>query len=103
MFHMATVTRAKAIREVEEPCIKEANKMIPPQQEEPATNSNIEMCTNNNNLTVSSSIAIEPPAPFVWQNNVDGENCPSYAEKHICQTKSLKRFSATRRTTNPLR
>jgi uncharacterized membrane protein len=83
MFHMAAVTRAKAIREVEEPHIKEANKMIPPQQEEPATSS------NDDNLTVSSSIAIEPPVPFIWQSNVDSENRPSL-KKHIRQTKSLK-------------
>jgi hypothetical protein len=31
MFHMATVTRAKAICEVEEPHIKEANAMAPSQ------------------------------------------------------------------------
>jgi hypothetical protein len=77
MFHMAAVTRTKAVREVEEPHIKEANKMIPPQQEEPATSSNTKMCTNNDDLTVLSSIAIEPPVPFVWQSNVDGENHPS--------------------------
>jgi hypothetical protein len=77
MFHMAVVTRAKAIHEVEEPRILEANAMVPPQQEEPVTDSNAEMHTNDNNLTVASSTAKEPPVPFVWQNNVDGENCPN--------------------------
>jgi phage pi2 protein 07 len=77
MFHMATVTHAKAICEVKEPHIKEANEMKPPQQEEPAANSNAEMCTNDNDLTVSSSIAKEPPASFIWQNNMDGKNHPS--------------------------
>jgi phage pi2 protein 07 len=83
MFHMAAVTRAKAICEVKQPHIKEANKMIPPQQEEPATNSNIETHTNDDDLTVSSSIVIEPPVPFVWQNNIDGENHPSLEK--LCQ------------------
>jgi hypothetical protein len=77
MFHMTAVTHAKAICEVKEPCIKEANKMIPPQQEESAANLNTKMHTNDDGLTVSSSIAKEPPAPFVWQNNVDGKNHPS--------------------------
>jgi hypothetical protein len=77
MFHMAAVTRAKAIREAEEPHILEANAMVPPQQEEPVTNSNTKTCTNDGNLTVASSTAKEPPVPFVWQNNVDGGNCPN--------------------------
>jgi hypothetical protein len=77
MFHMAAVTRAKAIREVEEPRILEANAMVPPQQEEPVTDSNAETHTNDDNLTVVSSTAKEPPVPFVWQNNVDSENHPN--------------------------
>jgi hypothetical protein len=77
MFHMAAVTRAKAIREVEEPHILEANAMVPPQQEEPVTNSNTKTCTNDDNLTVASSTAKEQPVPFIWQNNVDGGNCPN--------------------------
>jgi hypothetical protein len=77
MFHMAAVTRAKAIHEVEEPCIVEANAMVPPQQEEPVTNSNAKMHTNNNNLTVVSSMVKELPVPFIWQNNVDSKNCPN--------------------------
>jgi hypothetical protein len=77
MFHMAAVTRAKAIREVEERHILEANAMVPPQQEEPVTDSNAKTRTNDNNLTVASSTAKELPVPFVWQNNVDGENRPN--------------------------
>jgi hypothetical protein len=65
MFHMAAVTCAKAIREVEEPHILEANAMVPPQQEEPVTDS------------IASSTVKEPPVPFVWQNNVDSENRPN--------------------------
>jgi hypothetical protein len=76
MFHMAAVTRAKAIREVEEPHILEANAMVPPQQEEPVTDSNAKTRTNDDNLTVASSMAKELPVPFIWQNNVDGENRP---------------------------
>jgi hypothetical protein len=83
MFHMAAVTHAKAIREVEEPCILEANTMAPPQQEEPVTNSNTKMCTKDNDLTVASSMAKEPPVPFIWQNNVDGENHPNLEK--LCQ------------------
>jgi hypothetical protein len=77
MFHMAAVTHTKAIREVEEPCIIEANAMAPPQQEEPVTNSNAETRTNNDDLTVASSMAKELPVPFIWQNNVDSENRPN--------------------------
>jgi hypothetical protein len=83
MFHMAVVTCAKAICEVKEPRIKEANEMIPPQQEEPAANSNTKTRTNDDDLTVSSSIAKEPPVPFVWQNNMDSENHPSLEK--LCQ------------------
>jgi phage pi2 protein 07 len=77
MFHMAAVTCTKAIREVEEPCILEANAMVPPQQEEPVTDSNTKTRTNDDNLTVASSTAKELPVPFVWQNNVDGESHPN--------------------------
>jgi hypothetical protein len=65
MFHMAAVTRTKAICEVEEPCILEANAMVPPQQEEPVTDSNAKTRTNDDNLTVASSTAKKPPVPFV--------------------------------------
>jgi hypothetical protein len=83
MFHMAAVTCAKAICEVEEPRILEANAMVPPQQEEPVTDSNAKMHTNDNNLTVVSSTAKELPVPFVWQNNVDSENHPNLEK--LCQ------------------
>ena len=33
MFHLAAVTRTKTIREVEESCHQEAERMVPPQQE----------------------------------------------------------------------
>jgi hypothetical protein len=77
MFHMAAVTHAKAICEVEEPHILEANAMVPPQQEEPVTDSNAETRTNDDNLTVASSTAKELPVPFIWQNNIDGESRPN--------------------------
>jgi hypothetical protein len=77
MFHMATVTHTKAICEVEGPHVLEANAMVPPQQEEPVTDSNAKTRTNDDNLTVASSMAKEPPVPFIWQNNVDGENHPN--------------------------
>jgi hypothetical protein len=51
--------------------------MAPPQQEEPVTNSNTKTHTNDNNLTVVSSMVKEPPVPFVWQNNVDSKNHPN--------------------------
>jgi hypothetical protein len=41
------------------------------------------MCTNDDNLTVVSSMAKEPPVPFVWQNNMDSENCPNLEK--LCQ------------------
>jgi hypothetical protein len=80
---MAAVTCAKAIHEAEEPCIIEANAMAPPQQDEPVINSNTEMCTNNDDLTVVSSMAKELPVPFVWQNNMDSENHPNLEK--LCQ------------------
>jgi hypothetical protein len=68
--------------EVEEPHILEANTMAPPQQEEPVTNSNTKMRTNNDDLTVASSTVKELRVPFVWQNNMDSENCPNL--KKLC-------------------
>jgi hypothetical protein len=45
--------------------------------------SNTKTCTNDDDLTVLSSTAIEPPALFVWQSNIDGENHPSLEK--LCQ------------------
>ena len=54
MFHMAAITCANILCEVEEPRQKEADAMIPPQQEEPATNTNARAIRNDEDLTVKA-------------------------------------------------
>ena len=77
MFHMAAITHANVLCEVEEPCQKEADAMIPPQQEEPTTNTNARAIGNDKDLTVILSASKEQPTPFIWQTRMDGESCPS--------------------------
>jgi hypothetical protein len=77
MFHMAVLTRANTLREVEEPRQKEANELVPPQQGEPTTHSNVTTDRNDDDLTVASSMAKNVPAPFTWQTKMDGETRPS--------------------------
>ena len=83
MFHMAVITLANVLCEVEEPCQKEADAMIPPQQEEPAMNTNTRAIRNDEDLTVTSSASKEQPVPFIWQIRMDGESRPSLEK--LCQ------------------
>ena len=50
--------------------------MVPPQQEEPEHVPQSTPRPDKADLTVASSEAKEPPAPFTWQRNIGGENRP---------------------------
>ena len=83
MFLMAAITCTNVLHKVEEPCQKEADVMIPPQQEEPAMNTNTRAIRNDEDLTVTSSASKEQPPPFIWQTRMDSESHPSL--KKLCQ------------------
>ena len=83
MFHMAVITHANILCEVEEPRQKEADAMIPPQQEEPTMNTNARAIRNDEDLTVTSSASKEQRVPFIWQTRMDGESRPSL--KKLCR------------------
>ena len=80
---MAAITRANVLHKVEKPRQKEADAMIPPQQEEPAMNTNARAIRNDEDLTVTSSASKEQPVPFIWQTRMDGESRPSLEK--LCQ------------------
>ena len=77
MFHLAAVTHAKTIREVEESCHQEAERMVPPQQEGSNPEKNLPKSTGNDNLTVASSATKENAAPFTWQSTTGDKNHPN--------------------------
>ena len=74
MFYLAAVTRAKTIREVEESRHQEADRMAPPQQEEPNPEKNPSTGTGNVNLTVASSVTKENTTLFTWQPTTGDKN-----------------------------
>ena len=74
MFHLAAVTRAKTIREVEESHHQEAERMVPPQQEGPNPEKNPPKSTGNNDLTVALSATKENATPFTWQSTMGDKN-----------------------------
>ena len=74
MFHLATVTRAKTIREVKEAHHQEAERMVPPQQEESSPEKTQPESTGNDDLTVTSSATKEKVAPFTWQPTTGDKN-----------------------------
>ena len=74
MFYLAAVTRTKTIREVEESRHQEAERMAPPQQEEPNPEKNPSKSTGNNNLTVALSATKENTTPFTWQPTTGDKN-----------------------------
>ena len=82
MFHLAAVTRTKNLREIQETRHKEAEHMVPPQQEEPEHIPQSTPRPNKADLTIASSEAKEPPMPFTWQRNIGGENRPDL--KTLC-------------------
>ena len=83
MFHLAAVTHAKTIREVEESCHQEAERMVPPQQEGSNSEKNLPKSMGNDDLTVTSSATKENTAPFTWQSTTGDKNHPNLEK--LCQ------------------
>jgi RNase H-like domain found in reverse transcriptase/Reverse transcriptase (RNA-dependent DNA polymerase)/Integrase zinc binding domain len=95
MFHMAAVTRTKALKEVEESRRKEAENMVPSQPEEPTPEPDKAPRTDDANLTVASSAAKEPPEPFTWPTRIGDENRPTLEElcrKAYTSNKTFKKI-----------
>ena len=74
MFHLAAVTRAKTIQEVEESRHQEAERMVPPQQEGSNSEKNLPKSMGNDDLTVTLSATKENTAPFTWQSTTGDKN-----------------------------
>jgi hypothetical protein len=77
MFHLAVVTHAKTIREIKEARHQEAERMVPPQQEESSPEKTQPKSTGNDDLTVALSATKENVAPFTWQPTTGDKNCPN--------------------------
>jgi hypothetical protein len=83
VLHLATITGAQHLRETVKLRVNDAQGMVPSRQDmedepEPSTKD-----TNEDDLTVATSNAAEPPIPFMWQASIGGESCPDLAK--ICK------------------
>jgi hypothetical protein len=83
VLHLATITRAQHLCETVEPCVSDAQGMVPSRQDmedepEPSTKD-----ANEDDLTVAMSNAAELPVPFTWQASIGGESHPDLAK--ICK------------------
>ena len=96
IHHLMAMTHAHIACDTAEPRDMEAAALIPLPREEPAAESTAEVRTTlgNEDLTVANSNASSPPAPFVWQGEIEGEKCltleklcrDSYTSDKILQT-----------------
>jgi len=75
ILQIAVLTRAQCLRESTEPCHEEAEAMRPlPIQDAPQEEPQIPRRTEANNLTVATSVAKDPPVPFIWQPEIGGKS-----------------------------
>jgi len=78
ILQIAVLTRAQRLRESTEPRHEEAEAMRPlPIQDAPQEEPQIPRRAKANNLTVATSMAKEPPVPFIWQPEIGGESYPN--------------------------
>ena len=79
IHHLMAMTRAQVARDAAEPRDEEAVALAPLPREEPTAEPTAEArpTLENGELTVANSNASSPPAPFVWQGEIEGEQRPT--------------------------